>query len=94
MHKAFVIQLFSTAVKVWGMAILEAARHAADVTGVSAYTVRKWASDYFLSLVNTAPDDIRQNEIGDLLSSDRGRSCKKGNSLLCDKEFRLKARVC
>ena len=39
MHKAIAIQVFSTAITSWGSNILTAAKIAADVTGVSAYTV-------------------------------------------------------
>lgn len=92
MQKAIAIQLFSTATKCWGKGILEAASLAADVTGVSAFTIRKWASEYYLSLVDVAPDSVDLDDIGSRLSSNRGKFCKLGNSLLCDEEFRLKAR--
>ena len=68
---------------------MEAASHTAGVIGVSAYTERMWGSEYFLSLVDEAPDYI---DLDDRLSSNRGKTCKLGNSLLRDEEFRLKAR--
>lgn len=91
MQKAFAIQLFNTATKKWGKGIMETASHTADVTGVPAYTVRIWASEYFLSLVDVAPDYIELDDIRDRLSSNRGKTCKLGNSLLHDEEFRSKA---
>ena len=44
MHRAFAIQVLTAGVTLWGLGIVEAASRAADVTGVSAYTVQKWAS--------------------------------------------------
>ena len=48
MLKAIAITVFSTAVSSWGMGILEVAQKAADVTGVSVNSVRKWAAMYFV----------------------------------------------
>ena len=76
MQKAIAIQLFSTATKCWGKGILEAASLAADVTGVSAFTIRKWASEYYLSLVDVAPDSVDLDDIGSRLSSNRRKFCK------------------
>lgn len=43
MHKAIALQVFSTAISCWNKGILEAVQYASDVTGYSAYTIRKWA---------------------------------------------------
>lgn len=51
---------------------MEAASHAIDVTGVSAFTVRNWASQYSWSL---APDSIGLDALDQFLS-DRGKICK------------------
>ena len=60
--RAFALLVFRTAIVMWGLSILEAAQGASDVTGVSAYTVRKWASSYYLALIGTPPDDIDDDD--------------------------------
>ena len=92
MHRAFAIQVFTAGITLWGLGIVEAASQAADVTGVSAYTVRKWASQYYMSLIDVAPESIDHDVIVDLLSSERGRGSKLAGSLLTDEEFCLAAR--
>ena len=91
-HKAFALLVFSTAITTWGLGILGAAQRVSDVTGVSAYTVRKWASLYYLALIGTPPDDIDNKMVGDLLSSEKGKHCGNAGSILHDEEFRLSAR--
>ena len=60
MLKAIAITVFSTAVSSWGMGILEAAQKAADVTGASVQSIRKWAAMYFTCIAGggktTHPD--------------------------------------
>ena len=51
MLKSTVIKVFSTAINSWNMSILQAAQCAADVSGVTAYTARKWVATYYLSLI-------------------------------------------
>ena len=53
-HKALALLVFSTAIGTWGLNIIGVAQHAADITGVSAHTVRKRASLYYLALVGTS----------------------------------------
>ena len=60
--RAFALLVFRTAIVMWGLSILEAAQGASDVTGVSAYTVQKWASSYYLALIGTPPDDIDDDD--------------------------------
>ena len=72
MHRALAIQVFTAGVTLWGLGIVEAASRAADVTGVSAYTVRKWTSQYYMSLVDVSPESIDHDVMEDLLSSERG----------------------
>ncbi len=92
MLKSMVIKVFSTAINSWDMSILQAAQYAADVTGISVYTARKWVATYYLSLVGVTPDDIDREFMDDLLSSERGRSCGNPGSIVHDEEFRLCAR--
>ena len=91
MNKAFSLQVFTAGITLWGLGIIEAASRASDVTGVSAYTIRKWASHYYMS-VDVAPESIDHDMMADLLSSERGRGSKLAGSLLTDEEFRLAAR--
>ena len=91
MHNAYAIHVFSVAVTKWGLGILQSSEYAADVTGASSFCVRKWASVYYLSLVDTSPDDIDAEMVQSLLVSDRGRS-KRSEILFHDEGFRLDAR--
>ena len=92
MLKATVIKVFSTAISSWNKNILQAAQCAADVCGVAVYTARKWVATYYLLLIGVNMDDVDQDFINDLLSSERGRACGNPNSLIHDEEFRLHAR--
>ena len=91
MNKAFSLQVFTAGITLWGLGIIEAASRASDVTGVSAYSIRKWASHYYMS-VDVAPESIDHDMMVDLLSSERGRGSKLAGSLLTDEDFRLAAR--
>ncbi len=57
------LKVFSIAVKVWGDGIVDASKRAADVSGVNAETVRRWAAHYYLSLVNVDPSVIDHSGI-------------------------------
>ena len=93
MLKSTVIKVFSTAINSWNMSILQAAQCAADVSGVTAYTARKWVATYYLSLIGVNLHNVDREFINDLLSSERGRACGNYDSLLHDEEFRLHAHV-
>ena len=86
-----VIKVFSTAINSWDMSILQAGQYAADVTGVSVYTARKWIATYYLSLVGVWLDEINGEFMEKLLSSERGRSCRSPGSILYYEESRLHA---
>ena len=92
MHKAIALQVFSTAITSWGSNLLTAAQFAADVTGVSAYTVKKWAAAFYTSVGGMSVDDIDNEMLNTLLSSERGKACKNPWSLIHDEEFCIKAR--
>ena len=79
MNKAFSLQVFTAGITLWGLGIIEAASRASDVTGVSAYIIRKWASHYYVS-VDVAPESIDHDMMADLLSSERGRGSKLAGS--------------
>ena len=82
----------STAIVSWGSNILTAAKFASDVTGVSAYTVNKWAAEFYTSLVGMSADDIDNEMMATLLASEKGKACKNPWSPIHDEEFRIKAR--
>lgn len=71
--------------------VLKAAQYAANVTGVSVYTARKWAATYYMSLVGVRLDDIDAEFMDDLLSFERGRCCRNSGSILHDEKFHLLA---
>ena len=70
MLKAIAITVFSTAVSSWGMGILEAAQKAADVTGSSVQSIRKWAAIYFTCTIGTTAEEMDDTAVEILLSSE------------------------
>ena len=91
-QKAFVIQVFITTILTWKLGILDAIQKAADVTGFSVWSVRKWVSGFLQSVDGVPLDDIDDETVTLLLSSERGKTCKNPGSLINDEEFCLKAR--
>ena len=91
-QKAFVIQVFITSILTWKLGILDAIQKAADVTGFSVRSVRKWVSGFLQSIDGVQLDDIDDETVTFLLSSEPGKTCKNPGSLINDEEFRLKAR--
>ena len=77
MLKAIAITVFSTPGSSWGMGILEAAQKAADVTGASVHSVRKWAAMYFECMIGTAAEEMDDTAVEILLSSERGKGPTK-----------------
>ena len=92
MLKSTVIKVFGIAINSWNMSILQAAQCAADVSGVAVYTARKWVATYYLSLIDANLDNVDQDFINDLVTSEKSRACENPNSLLHDEEFRVNAR--
>ena len=93
MLKGIAIMVFSTAVSSWGMGILEAAQKAADVTGVSVHSVRKWAAMYFECMISTAAEEMDDTAVEILLSSDRGKGLQTHSALfmMSNFDFRLES---
>ena len=54
------------------MKIMEASQMAADVVRCSAYSARKWAADFFLSILSLTPEDLDNEYVESLLTSNRG----------------------
>ena len=74
--------------------ITDAATMAATVVGHSAKVIRHWAYSYIVSIYEMSPitqENITDDDIEHVLSSDRGTASPCPNSLLCDEDFR---RVC
>ena len=88
-QKLFAIQVFLTCFLTWGLGIMEAVQKAADVTGFSSWSVRKWTSSFLVAIVGVSLDDIDDETITLLLSSERGKHCKNPGSLINDENFRL-----
>ena len=42
----------------WGMGIFEAAQKAADLTGVSVCSIRKWAAMYLVCMIGTTAEEV------------------------------------
>ena len=75
-NKAMALKIFNTALTVWGDGIMDASRKAADVMGVSGETVRRWAADYYILLIDFDPSDIDDELIDEILESSRGKALK------------------
>ena len=86
-QKACALKVFNTAVNVWGDGIVEASRKASDVSGFHCNTIRKWASDYYLSLIGTDPDNVDDDTVELVLGSVRGKFSKRPHSLIKNDEF-------
>lgn len=67
MNKGMAITVMCTAIESWGMKIMEASHMAADVVGCSAYSARKWAAEFFLSILSLTPEDLDDNECVELI---------------------------
>ena len=92
-QRAIGIQVFIKAATTWGYGILQALQMAADVTGASTRSVRRWANAFIESMVGISPDAVTDEAITDLLSFESGRTkASWQRSLINDEEFRLKAR--
>ena len=74
------------------MGIVGAAQYAADVSGVSPETIRRWATTYFLSLQHVSPDNIDNEAVHELMSSERGRTAP--HSLLHDEKLTRSKGLC
>ena len=83
-QKAFAVLAMSCAMTKWDKSVREAAQLAADITGYSERSVRKWAG----VAVNDTPEDCE--DLTSVLCSNRG--CSSTYSLVQDEEFQMEAR--
>ena len=83
-----------TAMSEWGKGIMESASMASDITGYSAWVIRKWAFEYFsaISIFSGSLDNIDNEFIDIQLSSNRGSSIGNQSSIIQDEEFKISAR--
>ena len=91
MNKGMAINVMCTAIESWGMK-MEASQMAADVVGCSAYSARKWAAEFLLSILPLTPEDLDDEYVELLLTSNRGLACKHLHSLIHDEQFCISAR--
>ena len=92
MSKAIALKVFKSAICTWGEGIVEASQRAADVSGNSVETVRRWAVDYYTSLVGIPSSVIDDDTVESILLSHRGRSVRNPHSLIRQDEFCHEAR--
>ena len=91
-NKALALKVFQTAISTWGERIIEASQRAADVSDNCVVSVRKWAVDYYTSLVGIPPSEIDDDTVESILLSRRGRSVRNAHSLIRNDEFCVEAR--
>ena len=91
-QKAIAINIMATAVSKWNCGIMEAVKRAADCCGFNAATVRLWASEFATAIGTCSPDDMSDECITDMLSSNRGIHDEHFNSIMHNEDFRLAAR--
>ena len=86
------LKVFQSSIRTWGEGIVEASQRAADVSGNSVETVRKWAVDYYTSLVGTPSTVIDDDTVESILLSHRGRTVRNPHSLIRQDDFCHEAR--
>ena len=86
------LKVFQTAISTWGEGIIEASQRAAEVSNNCVVSVRKWAVDYYTSLVGIPPSEIDNDTVESILLSRRGRSIRNAHSLIRNEEFCVEAR--
>ena len=93
MKKAAGIQILTVGLTTWGLGIMNASKLAAEATGFSPETVRRWASGYFTSLreYGNVADDITYKDIEQVLCSNRGHTASPCASLILDEKFQMSA---
>ena len=93
-QKAVALKVMVTAMSEWGKGIMESASMASDITGYSAWVIRKWAFEYFsaISIFSGSLDNIDNEFIDIQLSSNRGCGIGNQSSIIHDEEFKISAR--
>ena len=92
LNKALALKVFQTAILMWGEGVMEASQRAADVSGNSVWSVRKWAADYHMSLNDIPSHEIDDDIVETILLSNRGKSVRNPHSIIRNEEFYVEAR--
>ena len=91
-QKALAINIMLTAISKWNCSVVEAAAWAANCCDFNQECVRRWALAFVTAINACSPDDMSDECITDLLSSNRGHCSSHDDGLLQNKEFCLAAR--
>ena len=92
-QKAWAISVMGTAMSTWANGIMEAAKYAAECTGFSVETIRRWATSFFLTEYWAEPDSTTDDVLTEELASERGHSPTYLSSLIHNEEFKFEART-
>ena len=92
-QKAWAISVMGTAMSTWANGIMEAAKYAAECTGFSVETIRRWATSFFLTEYWAEPDSTTDDVLTEELASEHGHSPTYLSSLIHNEEFKFAART-
>ena len=93
-QKAIALSIMATAITKWNCNIVEAASRAADCCGFNVETVRRWTTAFFTTASMCSTDDMTDEYILDMLSSNRGHHDNHTTTVLHDEDFCMAARTC
>lgn len=65
--KAIALKILGTAILTWNEGILEASQRNAYVLGVSAMTIRIWAINFYISIIDITPEDMDDESVENIL---------------------------
>ena len=90
-HKALAIHIFSQAILQHDMGIMEASKLSTSTTGFSDQVIRRWATEYYSTALLFYVDEVDNDLIKDIITSNRGHHPKSLTLMAC-KEFQKDAR--
>ncbi len=93
-QRAYALKVFHSVQTKWEKGIVESAEIAAELIGVSAQSIRVWAKFFFVSLATWSEpiDNFDDEQVEQVLSSERGQGAENFNSLVQEESFQLEAR--
>ena len=94
--KVYTMIIMFSAMSKWGKTITQAATMTSDTVGFSAQTIRRWAFNYVASIhemSSVTQENITDEDIDDILSSDRGTASPCLDYLVLDEQFQNDARI-
>ena len=92
LHRGVALKVFNVALTSWRCTVMEAYQKASEVSDVSVRTIERWVSDYYITLIELNIDEIEDEDLDVVLSSNRGKSSKNPLSLIKNDEFCTNAR--